>query len=384
MRARRLAPGLAVVLLAAGSACQGPRALAASRSDAHRSAAHACDPSVTLSSWSLARLAAQVVAIPVQADGAAALGPEVTTGFGGILLFGTQAPANLGATMRAFQAATPQRLGLFVMTDEEGGGVRRLDNLVGSFPWARTMATTMTSATIAATATRVGAQLLAAGVTMDLAPVLDVDGRDVDPGATDPDGYRSFGGNVSVVITDGEAFASGLARAGELAVVKHFPGLGGSTGNTDDGPAATLPWPQLKSSALRTFETAINREAPAIMVSNAHVPGLTPLPASLSSTVMVGVLRMWLHFHGMLVTDSLTAGAISATGVSVPTAAVEAIAAGADLVLLGSVGTTSHDVGLALSVAHALVAAVGKGHLSRTTLIDAVTYDLAARGITAC
>jgi len=104
------------------------------------------------------------------------------------------------------------------------------------------------AAQITALARRVGAQLLAAGVTMDLAPVLDVDGRNVEPGASDPDGYRSFGGSVGVVTADGEAFARGLTEAHVVPVVKHFPGLGGSTGNTDDGAAATLPWPVLESS----------------------------------------------------------------------------------------------------------------------------------------
>src|ERR1019366_10710107 len=124
----------------------------------------------------------------------------------------------------------------------------------------------------------------------------------------DPDGYRSFGGSVPVVSTDGEAFAAGLVAAGVIPVVKHFPGLGGSTGNTDYGPASTLPWSVLKASALHTFEGAINHGLPAIMVSNARVPGLSTLPASLSAAVMTGALRNWLHFKGLVMTDSLTAG----------------------------------------------------------------------------
>ncbi len=343
-----------------------------------------CDAAVQLSSWSLNRLSAQVVSVPVEAAQVGALAREVRTGYGGILLFGTSAPASLGTTLRRLQATTPQDLGISVMTDEEGGGVLRLDNLVAAFPWPRTMARTMSPSQITAVATRVGDQLRSAGVTMDLAPVLDVDGRNVDPGASDPDGYRSFGGTVPVVTTDGEAFAAGLAAAGVTAVVKHFPGLGGSSGNTDDGPASTLPWSVLKASALHTFEAAINRGAPAIMVSNARVPGLSALPASLSSAVMVGVLRNWLHFKGLVITDSLTAGAIAAVPRSVQAAAADAIIAGADLVLLGAQTTTAADVALALSVSHAIVGAVTQGRLSRATLVGAVTHDLAVRGVTVC
>jgi beta-N-acetylhexosaminidase len=340
-----------------------------------------CDAAVHLSSWSLNRLSAQVVSVPVAAAQVGALAREVRTGYGGILLFGTSAPASLGTTLRRLQATTPQDLGISVMTDEEGGGVLRLDNLVAPFPWPRTMARTMSPSQITAVATRVGTQLLTAGVTMDLAPVFDVDARNVDPGASDPDGYRSFGGTVPVVTTDGEAFAAGLTAAGVTAVVKHFPGLGG---NTDDGPASTLPWSVLKASALHTFEAAINRGAPAIMVSNARVPGLSALPASLSSAVMVGVLRNWLHFKGLVITDSLTAGAIAAVPRSVQAAAADAIVAGADLVLLGAQTTTAADIALALSVSHAIVGAVTQGRLSRATLVGAVTHDLAVRGVKVC
>ncbi|HLK44851.1 MAG TPA: glycoside hydrolase family 3 N-terminal domain-containing protein, partial [Acidimicrobiales bacterium] len=189
---RRLRTAVAAGCLAVSAAMAG-----ATTGSVSGAATAPCDASVTLSHWSLARLAAQTVAVPVQAANVGALAPEVRTGYGGILLFGTSAPPSLGATLARLQAETPQKLGLLVMTDEEGGGVLRLDNLVAAFPWARTMAATMTPAQITALARRVGAQLRAAGVTMDLAPVLDVDGRDVEPGAKDPDGYRSFGGSPS-------------------------------------------------------------------------------------------------------------------------------------------------------------------------------------------
>ena len=298
-RVTRRCPLLIALTLSAAcaAATSGPLAGAAG----HRAVRlRACTSGVRLSTWSTSRLAAQVVAVPVMASDVGGISREVRSGFGGILLFGTSAPTSLGATLRRLEAATPQHLGLLVMTDEEGGGVRRLDNLAGAFPWARTMAQTMSPAAISAVARRVGTQLLAAGVNTDLAPVLDVDGRDVAPGASDPDGWRSFSGATSTVIADSTAFSAGLAAAHVLAVVKHFPGLGASSGNTDFGPAATVPWPQLKASALHAFEHAIAGGAPAIMVANAHVPGLTPLPATLSSKVMVEVLRNWLGFKGLI------------------------------------------------------------------------------------
>jgi beta-N-acetylhexosaminidase len=377
---RRSAARTAVALLVCGLTC-GTATLGVSASER---TTPPCNAQVKLANWTDARLAAQTVVVPSQASQVAETSKLIETGYGGILLFGTEAPTNLGTTLRSLEVATPQDLGMFVMTDEEGGGVMRLDNLVTPFPWARTMADTKTPAQITAIARRVGTQLLEAGVNMDLAPVLDVDGRNVDPGAGDPDGYRSFSGSVPVVITDGTAFATGLEEAGVIPVVKHFPGLGGSTGNTDDGPAATIPWSKLKASALHTFESAINRKIPAIMVANATIPGLTSEPASISANVITGVLRDWLKFKGLIVTDSLTAGAISAVPLSVPNAAVDAIRAGADMVLLGASTTPEHSNALAITVANAIARAVTAGTLSRTTLVSAVTTILATRGIETC
>src|ERR1039458_3983564 len=345
--------------------------------------AASCAPA-PVGSLSVRQLANQAITVPVQAQEVGAIAPAVRAGFGGILLFGATAPANLGQVLAQLRRLVPSRLAPLVMTDEEGGGVVRLENLVGPLPWARTMAKTMAPAAIRALSKRVGARLLAAGVNVDLAPVLDVDGRNVAPGATDPDGYRSFGGSPSVVITDGPSFMSGLQAAGVLPVVKHFPGLGGATGNTDDGPAATLPWATLKASDLHTFEAAINRGAPAIMVANAHIPGLTALPASISPEVLRAILRTWLGFKGLILTDSLTAGAISGAHLSVPKAAVLSLNGGADMVLLGAQANATADMALAQQVSNAIVRAVQHGTLRRTTLQSDVSYILATKASLHC
>jgi beta-N-acetylhexosaminidase len=73
-----------------------------------------------------------------------------------------------------------------------------------------------------------------------------------------------------------------------IPVVKHFPSLGGASANTDDGPATTLPYSNVVSAALVPFEAAVNVGLPAVMVSNASVPGLTTLPASLSTAAIGG------------------------------------------------------------------------------------------------
>ena len=203
-------------------------------------------------------------------------------GYGGLLLFGTTASANFVTDVAALQHETPNGDVMMIMTDQEGGGVERLTNLVATLPWAQTMGKNLTANEITAEGLRVGRSMRAAGVNTDLAPVLDVDGRSVEPGARDPDGYRSFSGVPATAASDGVAFMKGLSAAGVTSVVKHFPGLGGATGNTDYGPAATLPWPQLRSTGLIPFEAAVRAGATAVMISNARVPGLSSLPSSLS------------------------------------------------------------------------------------------------------
>ena len=121
-------------------------------------------------------------------------------------------------------------------------------------------------------ALRVGRRMRAAGVTMDLAPVLDLDGGP-GPNARDPDGTRSFSPIEKTASAAGLAFAAGLQAAGVVPVVKHFPGLGGATGNTDLMAAAMLPWSSLQRNGLLPFAAAVRAGVPAVMVANASVPG---------------------------------------------------------------------------------------------------------------
>jgi len=336
-----------------------------------------------VSTWSTTQLANETIAIPVAATNIGGLGPAARAGYGGYLLFGTTAPASMSAILATLQRERPGHFASIVMTDEEGGGVERLTNLVGSFPWAQTMGKNLTASQITAIGVRVGTALAAAGVNTDLAPVLDVDGRAQEPGAANPDGYRSFSGLPSVAGADGSAFMKGLTQANVLSVVKHFPGLGYATRNTDYGPAATLSWSALQKTGLAPFRLAIANGAQAVMMSNARIPGLTSLPAGLSP-VAVRALRQTLGFTGLIVTDSLGAGAISALHLSQPAASVVALAAGDDLILYGSPTSVTASLALAAQISSAISRGVASGALSKATLIAAAAQDLAARNQLPC
>jgi beta-N-acetylhexosaminidase len=339
-----------------------------------------CTAAAVLDTWSLERRAAQLVVVPVEEDNVLSAQPVAAEGVGGIILFGSYAPRALPANLAALQRSAARGLPLLVMTDEEGGAVQRMANMVGNLPWPRTMASTMTVAQVRALAGQVGRSMRAAGVTMDLAPVLDLSAGP-GPDAADPDGPRSFSINASIATAYGLAFAQGMLEAGVIPVVKHFPGLGQASYNSDFGPASDPPLSALKAGSLRPFEAAITAGAPAVMVANVSIPGLTgPLPASLSTAVITGVLRHQLHFRGLVLTDSLSALAVQDAGYSVPRAAARAIEAGADMVLFNSPdpGVTAN------AVIGAIASAVTSHQISVNQLDDAVQHVLRAKNVFLC
>ena len=345
--------------------------------------ASTCTNLSRLSGWTNSRLAMQTIAVPVSENYVAGAASEVSAGAGGLLLFGASAPSNLGSQLASLKTRVPGGIGLLVMTDEEGGGVQRMSNLVGYLPWAAWMGSHWSAAQIQYAVYNVATKMYRYGVNMDLAPVVDVDGRNVPPSSTNPDGWRSFSGNTAVVTRDGIAFMNGLRSGHVVPVLKHFPGLGYASGNTDYGPAHTLPWTTLQTVALPPFVQAMRSGAPAVMVSNATVPGLATNPASLSPAVM-RELKTTLGFNGLVMTDSLSAGAISAAGYSVPAAAVKALSVGADMVMFGLQSTPTATANLTFAVRSAIVSAVTSGRLARSRLIFAAASVLASRHVNLC
>jgi len=345
-----------------------------------------CTNSGVVANWSLARRAAAVIVVPTLDFDVAGVDAELRAGAGGILFLGrASAPSNLAALLKPYAGTSP-----LVMADEEGGGIQRLAGVVDDFPYPQQQARTMSVSAVQALAARVGRQMRAAGVDVDLAPVLDVDDRP-GPSSSNPDGQRSFSGNAATASSYGTAFMRGLQAGGVLPVIKHFPGLGGSTGNTDVESATTQPLSSLQQVGLVPFRAAIRAGATAVMVSNASVPGLTPLPATLSHAVMTNLLRGQLGFHGLIVTDSLSAGAVQQVP-ALPEAVVRSLIAGADMVLFGSTLTPAATAELrpaaTLQTFNAIVGAVVQaaqtGRLSTQRLDAAVASVLSARHIDLC
>ena len=321
----------------------------------------------------------QLIVIPTDESNIQSVLPSVQSGVGGIILYGSIAPADLGAQVASLVAQAPGGIRPAVMTDEEGGEVQRMPNLVGSLPWPRTMAETMTPPQVRQLAIATARNMATAGLTVDLAPVLDLVSESTTD-ATNIDGPRSFSPNATVVSDYGLAFAQGLEAGGITPVVKQFPGEGAATGNTDDGPASTPPVASLEASDLLPFEAAIRAGLPAIMVGNASVPGLTSIPSSLSSAVITGLLRSQLGFRGLVMTDSLSAGSIADAGLGVPGAAVDALAAGADMILFNATDPNA----MTQQIVTQVVTAVATGILPTGQLNQAVAQVLDFKHIDLC
>ncbi|MEA2178597.1 MAG: beta-N-acetylhexosaminidase, partial [Solirubrobacteraceae bacterium] len=277
---------------------------------------------------------------------------------GGVIVADT-GPADGGALARRLQGAAREagRPPLLVVTDQEGGLVRRWTDLAPAASAAE-LGRQGTDATGGA-AHAAGCDLLANGVTLDLAPVADA--------ATAPDGFiarqgRAFAGTSKAAAPYVAAFVRGLHRGGVGATIKHFPGLGATVVTTDEDTTAESPDP----GSVAAFTAGIEAGADAVMAASAtYAEGrfATGGPA-VASKETIGRLR-GLGFRGVVMTDALDAPGI-VDNPRLRDIAVDAVRAGVDVLLY------AEPSGAAAERARgALVAAVRAGDLPRSRLTEA-------------
>ena len=275
--------------------------------------------------------------------------------------------------LRQAQRQSPVSSPLLLMTDQEGGLVRRLPGAPAMSQ--KQIGTSKHPASAAGSAgTGAGKNLAGVGMNVNLAPVLDVyygAGNFID------EFQRSYSSRVSTVSTCGKAFITAQQQTGVAATAKHFPGLGSATTsqNTDLRPV-TL---RVSLSGLRTkdeapYPAAIAAGVKLIMASWAVYPALDARhPAGLSSAVIQGELRGRLHYRGLTVTDAIEAGALAAFG-SFGNRAVVAARAGMDLLLCSAQNPSQGQAAVT-----ALATALDKGQLNRTAFTAAAQRVTALR-----
>jgi beta-N-acetylhexosaminidase len=292
---------------------------------------------------------------------------RVAGGLGGVVLFARNVdkPDQLAELTAALHAERP---GVVIGIDEEGGDVTRLDATTGS-PVPSPLALgvvddiELTRAVQHATARR----LAAAGVTLNLAPIADVNSNPDNPVI----GVRSFGADPELVARHVGAAVAGTQDAGVVACAKHFPGHG------DTAVDSHLGLPTVAgdlTAALLPFRAAIAAGVRAVMTGHLLVPAYDELPATVSPALIDGLLRGDLGYRGLVVSDALEMGGIAGT-VGMAEGAVLALLAGVDALCVGG-GLASEEIVTLLR--DAIVEAVRVGRLPADRLAHAAGRVAAA------
>jgi beta-N-acetylhexosaminidase len=297
----------------------------------------------------------------------------------GVIFFGenvqsSQQIAGVVQQLRAAAAQSPVHQPLLLMTDQEGGKVRRL-------PGEPTLSEKQVGqaadpeAAARAAGTGAGENLKSVGMNVNLSPVLDVyrqEGNFIDQFG------RSYSNDPGTVSKLGYDFITAQQAAGAAATAKHFPGLGAVPAgvNTDVGPVTlNMPLSELRAKDEAPYPAAVGAWVNLVMLSWAVYPALdASRPAGLSPTVVQRELRQHNNFNGVTITDALEAGALKDYGATGNRATLAA-KAGMDLIL-----ASARDVQQGDDTVNALAAGLTDGSLPRADFTAAVDRISSLRG----
>jgi len=281
----------------------------------------------------------------------------------GVVYFGQNVAGDITSLSSAIHDANPHAL---IGIDEEGGSVTRLEVATGStLPGAAQLGALDDPEATEATGRELARRTRAAGVDVVLGPVADVN--------TDPRnpviGVRSFGSDAALVSRHVAAAVRGAQAGGAAACVKHFPGHGDTHLDSHHAlPVITLDPSEIEDVHLEPFRAAIAAGVRTIMTAHIVVPAWGQQPATLNPAVL-GRLRE-MGFDGVIITDALDMAAIRES-VGIGGGAVQALAAGADLLCIGNptnpgdAAATDQDELDYLAARDAVVGALRDGTLSR-------------------
>ncbi|MDJ0318955.1 glycoside hydrolase family 3 N-terminal domain-containing protein [Pseudarthrobacter sp. PS3-L1] len=292
------------------------------------------------------------------------LSRELSGGLAGVCLFGSNIDSalQLRELTNTIRELHPSAI---ITLDEEGGDVTRLYYKLGSpYPGNAVLGRLNDPSITFASAAAIGHELLRTGCNLNLAPAVDINSNPNNPVI----GVRSFGDDPSLVAKHSSAWIRGIQSTGTAACAKHFPGHGDTAQDSHLAlPTVEAPLSVLLERELDPFKAAIAARTATIMTSHIVVPALDPdNPATFSRIILQDLLRDHLGFEGVIITDALDMKGASGD-IGIPTAAVRALAAGADLLCIGS-ETTGTDFN---QIVAKIVESINTGELSFMRLADA-------------
>jgi beta-N-acetylhexosaminidase len=279
--------------------------------------------------------------------------------------------AGLAFDARSLGAEWPAWVGI----DQEGGRVTRLHAPFTEWPPMALLGRSGDVKLAERFAKAMAAELSAVGISLNYAPVLDIHTNPRNPVIGD----RALGERPEIVATLGRVIIEGLQRAGIAACGKHFPGHGDTAGDShEELPIVEHPPDRLRAVEFVPFRAAIEANVAFIMTAHVRVTAIDDeRPATLSRRIVYDLLRDELGYRGVILSDDLEMKAI-AESYSPGEAAVAAIAAGCDALLLCGKGTSA-DIGLQVSALEALIRAVEDERLPVKRVEDALARNKAAK-----
>jgi beta-N-acetylhexosaminidase len=280
--------------------------------------------------WTDRQLVAQTVFVCTPVANVGGAHSSVAKGIGGVVFLGRGAPGDLKRQIASLVKKSRGEVAPFIASDEEGGSVQRLEDVIYALPSARVMGT-WDASRITTTAKKYGKNMKRLGVDLSFSPVADlnIEGQLIAMQS------RAFSDDPQRAGDAAVAWATGLDSSGVAPVIKHWPGHGrASDTHLTSGRIPSLA--QLVKSDLKPFSQAIRAGFTAVMVGHLESKGLTErgVPASRSPRALA-VLRDEIGPDGLIITDSLTMeGALVGVRHRLVDALYKTLDAGADIAVI--------------------------------------------------
>lgn len=293
---------------------------------------------------------------------------------GGVVLYApnVESPEQVAALNAEINRLAGAGVTPFIAVDQEGGSVRRLHAGVPELPGAMAFGAARSRELAREAGEQLAHSLRALGFTMNFAPVLDV----LSNPANTALGTRAFSSDPRLVASLGTAFIEGELGGGVIPVAKHFPGQGGTSGDSHyQLPILDVSRAELEARELVPFRAAIRAGVPAILTAHIAMPRVAEspdVPATLSHRLLTDVLRKEMGFQGLVITDELQMRAVQGRR-KIGDVAVDALIAGADMLMVVWDHHDREEIYTALQDAYA------SGKLPHAVVKRALRHVLAAK-----